>query len=170
MATQNSHLLQIVYKRRKNTSHFLCQFESTLSKYFFTFITGKEKSPSLYKGLQKHFDHLKIILFTNCLIRTHTRLKEGSLENFRTSPISKKKKVGSNYPTSTNFRISYKEVICNEFFRTYLCCNSTRQCSRLQIDNKRDFPARQYFRSARRHTCNDCNAKELVRGTSRKRT
>ena len=34
---------------------------------FFTFITGKEKSPSLYKGLQKHYDHLKIILFTNCL-------------------------------------------------------------------------------------------------------
>ena len=67
LSTKISHLLQIVYKRRKNTSHFLCQFESTLSKYFFTFITGKEKSPSLYKGLQKHFDHLKIVLFTNCL-------------------------------------------------------------------------------------------------------
>ena len=39
------------------------------NKYFsfFTLFTGKEKSPSLYMGLQKHFDHLKIVLFTNCL-------------------------------------------------------------------------------------------------------
>ena len=67
LTTKISHLLQIVYKLRKNASHFLCRFESTLSKHFFTFITDKEKSPSLYKGLQKHFDHLKIVLFTNCL-------------------------------------------------------------------------------------------------------
>ena len=67
------------------------------NKYFsfFTLFTGKEKSPSLYMGLQKHFDHLKIVLFTNCLIRTHTRLNEGSLENFRIQTISKNKTVGS---------------------------------------------------------------------------
>ena len=156
---------QSTYAWKNISSYFFCRSTGSLH----TCDEGFFNTPHFYKGLQKHFDHLKIILFTNCLIRTHTRLKEGSLENFRTSPISKKKKVGSNYPTSTNFRISYKEVICNEFFRTYLCCNSTRQCSRLQIDNKRDFPARKHFGSARRHTCNDCNATSFVRGASRKR-
>ena len=65
--------------------------------------------------------------------------------------------------------ISYKEVICNEFFRTDLCRDRTRQRSRLQINNKRDFSARQHFGSTRRHTRNNCSTTSVVRRTSKKR-
>ena len=36
------------------------------SLFYFCF-SQRKKSPSLSMGLQKHFDHLKIVLFTNCL-------------------------------------------------------------------------------------------------------
>ena len=48
LTTKISHLLQIVYKWRRNTSHFYCRSRSALSEYFFAFLLlsqSKKKAP-----------------------------------------------------------------------------------------------------------------------------
>ena len=66
----NISIFHIGYRQIKKAPHFTRDFRSTLTT-------------------------LKSFFLQIVYIRTHTRLKEGSLENFRIQTISKNKKVGS---------------------------------------------------------------------------
>ena len=86
----------------KNTSHFLCRFGSTLSEYFFAFLLllqQKKKSPTIFKGLQKHFNHPNFSPFTICLHSPpHTIERRQSWK-----PIILANFVGSDYCFPLNY-------------------------------------------------------------------
>ena len=58
--------------------------------------------------------------------------------------------------------ISYKEVICDELFRTNLCYNGTRQCACVQAYEWWNQFTRNSFGSVKRYTFNNRNASKLV--------
>ena len=72
--------------------HFLCRFKDTLSEYFSLLLEAKKKAPHFTRDFRSTLTTLKSFFLQIVHIRTHTRLKEGSLENYRTPTISENKK------------------------------------------------------------------------------
>ena len=74
---------------------FYANSKAHWANIFSLLLQEKKKAPHFTRDFRSTLTTLKSFFLQIVYIRTHTRLKEGSLENFRIQTISKNKKVGS---------------------------------------------------------------------------